>query len=180
MIPIISLPSRIIKLLEANVAPSEVAAGICLGLFMGFTPLNGPMAILLFICFLVFKVNRLSAMLSLPFFKLLYVLGLSGLADMVGGLLLIDIQPLTFFWKVVTGLPVIAYLGLNNTLITGGLVVSAILAVPLYFASVKGVVVIREKYADKIKGSKIAAFMKKIPLIGKISSLIAKMKGGAA
>jgi len=58
-----------------------VARGVCLGLFLGFIPLNGPMALLLFIFFFLFNINRSSTAVTLPLFKLLYVLGASNLAD---------------------------------------------------------------------------------------------------
>jgi len=119
MIPFLNLPVKIVKLFSANTSSSEVAAGICLGMFMGFIPLNGPMAILLFVMFFVFKINRLAAMLVLPIFKLLYLLGVSSLADVVGGYLLISAAYLTYVWRVLTHMPIIALLDINNTLVVG-------------------------------------------------------------
>ena len=178
MIPIISLPSKIIKLLEANISPGEVAAGICLSMFLGFTPLNGPLAILLIICFFLFKINRLSCMLILPIFKLFYILGVSNLADFVGGVLLIKIDFLKGFWNIVTGLPLLAYLDFNYTLVTGGLVISMLLCIPVYIGSVKATILMREKYGEKIKNLKIVKFVKKLPIIKQVLGSIGRLRGG--
>ncbi|MFC1576949.1 TIGR03546 family protein [Candidatus Omnitrophota bacterium] len=178
MIPFVNLPVKIVRLFTSNVSPSEVAAGVCLGMFMGFVPLNGPMAIVLLVCLFVFKINRLAAMLVLPFFKLLYVLGISSLTDAAGGLLLINAGFLAPVWRILTHIPILALLDLNNTLVAGGLALSAALCFPVYVLSKKGIVVLREKYFDKIKNSKIVKWFLKIPIIGKLMTLSGRLKGG--
>ena len=177
MIPFINLPVKIVKLFTSNVSPSEVAAGVCLGLFMGFIPLNGPMAILLLVMFFVFKINRLATMLVLPVFKLFYVLGVSGLADILGGFVLINADFLAPAWNIITNFPVIALLDINNTLVAGGLLISFILCYPVYIGSKKGIVVLRAKYFDKVKHSPFVKGFLKIPVISKISSFIGRVKG---
>lgn len=177
MIPFINLPVKIVKLFTSNVSPSEVASGVCLGMFLGFVPLNGPMALFLFICLLLFKINRLASILVLPVFKLFYVLGVSYLADGLGGILLINLEPLTAFWNFFVSLPIIAYLDINNTLVAGGLTISLVLCYPVYLGSKKGLVLLREKYFDKIKDSKFINWFKKLPLIGKLADLVLKVVG---
>ncbi|MDD4202585.1 MAG: DUF2062 domain-containing protein, partial [Candidatus Omnitrophica bacterium] len=138
MLPFINLPMKIIKLFDSNVSAQEIALGVCMGMFMGFIPLKGVLGILLVICFLIFKINRLTTMLVLPIFKLIYLLGLYHFTDAIGGWLLIDIKPLMSFWNIIAGLPLIAFLDINNTLVTGGLVLSALLFAPVYLLSKKG------------------------------------------
>jgi uncharacterized protein (TIGR03546 family) len=177
MVPFINLPFRIVRLFTSNVSPSEVAAGVCMGMFVGFIPLNGPMAIMLIICLFTFKINRLSAMLVLPIFKLFYILGVSSLADKLGGFILIDINVLTSVWSFITHLPVLALLDINNTLVAGGLLLSIILSFPIYVVAKKVIVILRTKYFDKIKGSKFVKWFVKAPIIGKIITLAGKAKG---
>ena len=177
MIPFLGLPVKIVKLFTSNVSPSEVAAGVCLGMCMGFVPLNGPMAILLFVCFFVFKINRLAAMLVLPIFKIFYVLGVSSLADMLGGFVLINMDFLTPIWTFLTHLPIIALLEVNNTLVAGGLLISIILGFPVYVGAKKGIVVLREKYFDKIKNSKFVKGFLKLPIVSQVSAFVSKVKG---
>ncbi|MFH1996745.1 MAG: DUF2062 domain-containing protein [Candidatus Omnitrophota bacterium] len=177
MIPFINLPVKIVRLFTSNVSPSEVAAGVCLGMFMGFIPLNGPMAVALLICFFVFKINRLAAMLVLPLFKLFYMLGMYKLTGALGDVLLIKAEILAPVWGLVTRLPVLALLDLNNTLVAGGAALSSALSLPVYIASRKGIVVLREKYFDKMKDSKIVKWFLKAPIIGKLISLSSRAKG---
>ncbi|MFC1576032.1 TIGR03546 family protein [Candidatus Omnitrophota bacterium] len=177
MIPIISLPARVIKLLESNVSPAEIAGGVCLGMFMGFIPLNGPMAIVLILFFLIVKFNRLSTILTLPLFKLLYVLGVSSLTNSIGEYLLINAEYLTFFWRFLTGLPIVAYLDLNNTLIAGGFALSAVLCVPVFLVSKKCAALIKTKYGEKIKNLKFVKWVKKLPIVNAIGKVVARLKG---
>lgn len=176
MIPFVKLPVKIVRLFDSNTSPSEVAAGMCMGMFMGFIPLNGPMAIVLFLFFLLFKINRLAAMLILPLFKLLYIAGIYKLTDRLGGLLLIDMDFLTVFWGWITHLPVLALLQINNTLVAGGLALSFILAIPVYIAGKKGFLLLRDRYFIKIKESKLVKFIKKMPLVSKLTGLIEKAR----
>ena len=177
MIPFINLPVRIVRLFTSNVSPNEVAAGVCMGMFMGFIPLNGPMAIVLFICLFAFKINRLAAMLALPLFKLFYIVGVSNLTDTAGGFLLINVDILTPAWSIITHLPILALLDINNTLVAGGLIVSIVLSPLVYIISRKGIIVLRAKYFDKIKGSKLVKWFLKVPIIGKILTLAGSAKG---
>ena len=118
-------------------------------------------------------------MLVLPLFKLLYLVGISSLADLLGGVLLINATFLTSFWRIVTHMPILALLDLNNTLVSGGFLLSTLLCFPVYIGSKKGIVVLREKYFDKIKNSKFVQWFKKLPIISKLLSLIGRLRGGS-
>ncbi len=171
MLTIFNLPKKLVKLLSSNVSPDEIAAGFCLGIFFGFIPLNGSMTIFLVIGFFVFKINRLATLLILPLFKLLYVLGISALTDKLGGYLLLDLNWLTSFWEIIVGLPVFALMDLNNTLVCGGLALSVVLSLPVFFISRKAVIVFRGKYLENMKNSKAYKLLMKIPLVKKILAI---------
>ena len=177
MFSFLNFPAKLIRLLEANVSPGEVAAGVCLGMFMGFVPLNGPMAVFLAVFFLVFKLNRISTLVTLPFFKFFYFLGLWRVTDIIGGYLLVDAEYLNYFWRVVTGLPILAYADLNNTLVAGGLVLSAVLCVPVYLLARKGAGVLQAKYAEKMKDTKFMKTVKKFMPFLFLDTLADKVKG---
>jgi len=180
MLSFINIPVKVIGLLEANVSPREVAAGVCLGVFLGFTPLNGPMALLLAILFFLFKLNRLSTLLTLPLFKALYLAGGAALADAVGTALLVDLTPLNGFWRVATHLPVVALLDVNNTIVAGGLAISAVLFLPVYFTAAKLTVVARRAYNTKIKKTKAGTAVEGLKAvhstITKIDKIRSKLK----
>jgi uncharacterized protein (TIGR03546 family) len=156
MFSFINIPARVITILELNLTPRQIAGGVCLGMFMGFVPLNGPAAILLFIFFFLFKINRHTTVITLPIFKLFYVFGVSAITEKLGGYLLIDADFLSGFWSFVTGLPVIALLDLNNTLIAGGFAFSAVLCVPVYFISKFIYTSFLEKNIRKLQNYKFA------------------------
>ena len=172
MLSFLNLPVKIIGLLESNVSDKEIAFGVCLALFTGFTPLNGPMAVLFAIFFFFFKLNRVSMLMTLPLFKICYLAGGSILADKIGSYLLIDAGYLNGFWTFLTNLPIIAYLDLNNTIINGGIVISLILSVPVYFISKKIAAKLREKYFAKLKDSKFAKGVLGLKIIQKTISKV--------
>ena len=73
-------------------------------------------------------------------------------------------------------LPIIAFLGLNNTLVTGGVVFSILLIIPVFFIARKGFVLLRDKYFVIIKESKFVKFIKKLPLVKKAVQLVGKAR----
>lgn len=162
MFSFFKLPARIIGILEANISPREIAFGVCLGMFFGFTPLNGTTAFLLAICFFVFKVNRMATVLTLPVFKTLYILGMSKMADGLGTYLLEKADYLYGFWRIITNLPIIAYVDINRTTVAGGLVLSALLSIPVYFISKRLSAVILARYKEKMQETAFSKWIKKI------------------
>lgn len=194
MLSFINIPARIIGILEANITPREIAFGVCLGIFLGFTPLNGTTAILLALFFFIFKVNRTATLLTLPVFKTLYLLGVSKLTDATGSYLLEKADYLTGLWRIVTNFPVIAYLDVNRTTVAGGLLISAILSAPVYFIAKIIAAPLLAKYSEKMKNSAFSKWINrfkvvnkaanvtitvKLALFGKIRSAIMKPKAAA-
>jgi len=162
----LNLPMKILNILEGNISPREIAAGACLGVFLGFTPFNGPMAFILVAFFFIFKLNRVATLLTLPLFKSVYFSGMYKLADAVGTYVLDKADYLAGFWRQVTHSPVVAYLDINNTLIAGGLIISIVLSVPVYFIVKKISIFLKAKYSQKIKNSPLAKWMPGIKLSG--------------
>ncbi|MFA5146741.1 MAG: DUF2062 domain-containing protein [Candidatus Omnitrophota bacterium] len=166
MLSFINIPAKVIGILEANISPREIAAGVCLAVFLGFVPLNGPMALLLAVFFFVFRINRVATLLTLPLFKTLYILGASRLTDAAGTAILEKAQWLDGFFRWLTHLPVIAYLDLNNTLIAGGLAVSLAFSIPAYFVSKKASAVLISAYSARMKDSAFAKWASGIKMAG--------------
>jgi len=172
MLSFIKLPVTILGLLEANTSPREVAFGVCLGLFLGLIPLNGPMAMLLVLFFFVFKINRISTILVLPFIKGAYCAGLVNFTERLGAYLLMDTNSFSRLWGWILGLPVLALLDLNNTLVAGGLITAAALSAPLYFISKITIMAVRRKYSSALQNSKIAKALTSLKLINKVDTAI--------
>ena len=177
MIPFISIPAKIIKLLEANVSPKEVAAGVCLGMFMGFIPLNGWMTLVLILFFLFFKLNRISTLLTLPIFKLFYFLGAYKIADFFGGIVLIKASFLEGFLRYITNFPLLTFLDLNNTLVIGGIILSCILIVPVFYGATIFARKMQTVYGENFKEIKFIKWIKNFPIVSKAGSFISKLRG---
>ena len=152
-----NLPLQIVNIIHSNLSPRRIAAGVCLGMWLGFVPWNGPMALFLAVCLLVFNFNKTAAFLALPFFKAIYLLGVNKLADIVGTYLLIDLTFLNGFWRFVTHLPVIAWLDINYTCVAGGLAISLVLTAPVFWIARWCMRIYRNQYHEKVENT---AFMK--------------------
>lgn len=172
MLSFLNVPAKIIGILEANITPREIAFGVCLGMFLGFTPLNGTTALLLALFFFIFKVNRMATLLTLPIFKTLYLLGVSKIGDAAGLYLLEKANYLAWFWRIVTNCPVIAYLDVNRTTVAGGLFLSAVLSVPVYFIAKNISAPILAKYSEKIKDSAFSKWVQRFKAVTKVSNII--------
>ncbi|MDP2929836.1 MAG: DUF2062 domain-containing protein [Candidatus Omnitrophota bacterium] len=166
MLSFVNLPAKLVNIVEGNISPREIALGVCFGAFLGFIPLNGPMALLLAIFFFLFRINRIATLLTLPVFKSVYLLGMYRLADAAGTYILEKVDYLAGFWRWITRLPIIAYLDVNNTLVTGGLIMATALSMPIYFIAKRLIIFLSAKYSDKIKNSALAKLVPGIKLMG--------------
>lgn len=154
----------LIRTLQSNASPSEIAGGAVMALYFGLTPLNHTHVIFLVLAFFLFKINRGATLLLLPFVKLAYYLGLAVVADKMGYFLLVESKSFTPFWGWVTQAPVLAYLDLNYTLVVGGIVLAAILTAPLYALIVMGVNAYRARYRDAVSRWQIVKWAQNLSL----------------
>ncbi|MBU2102224.1 MAG: DUF2062 domain-containing protein [Candidatus Omnitrophota bacterium] len=161
-----AITARVISFLEGGISRRSIAWGVCLAMFLGFVPLAGPMTILLTIVFFIFKFNRISTIITLPLFKVLYLSGIYRVTEALGSYLLIKAGVLTNFWEWFLGLPVIALLDINNTLVAGGFAFSFLLCAPVYWLSKRAAGYLQARYAKKIAGSRFGKWVNrcKLPL----------------
>lgn len=163
------IPAQFLSfLLGLRITSNEVALGVCLGMFFGFVPLNKVMALFLLLLFMVIRLNRLATLITLPFFKLLYILFVSNITGRIGEYLLIFAKYLTNFWSWFTSLPIIALLDFNNTLVCGGIVFSLILSPLVYFVSRKLYTIYVEKYVRRFRQSRFMKMIMKNNLVNKV------------
>lgn len=159
--PVINL----IKALQSNVSPGEIAAGAAMGVFFGFTPMNRTHVIFLVLAFFLFRINRAACVLTIPLYKLAYYLGVVNLADGLGNYLLLRADFLTPFWTWITNAPVLAYLELNHTLVLGGLIISLLLSLPVYVLCVQLVLEYRARLRTKMANWKVVQWAQKLTLV---------------
>jgi uncharacterized protein (TIGR03546 family) len=136
---ILKLIQTLIRALNSEATPVQVAAGFALGSALGLTPLLSLHNLVIVAAVALFRVTVPGAVLGwlvmVPFGFLL-----DQLFDAVGRLLLVDAAGLTPLWTSISNTPILALANLNNTVVLGSLVVWAVLTIPLYFLVKVGVV----------------------------------------
>lgn len=160
----------LIRNLQSNASPTEVASGAVLSLYIGFTPWSGSHQLFLFLLFFFLKINRTAALLLLPLMKLIYLLGLSYLADTAGFYLLTEVPALAGFWSWVTHAPVLAYLNLNQTVVLGGFVIALVLSVPFYFLMCWLIGLYRRSLGQKVARWKVTRWLNGLGIVKWISA----------
>ena len=160
----------LVKTLQSNTSPAEIASGAALALFFGLTPLNHPHVAVLILLFFFFKINRGMTTLLFPLVKLVYVLGAVYLADRAGYFLLVKLEFLSSFWETAVHAPVLAYLDLNHTLVTGGLAIAAVAAPVVYLAVYQGVLAYRIAWKGKVDQLGLVRWIKHLSITQRLMS----------
>lgn len=163
---------KLLKALSSNTSPSEIANAVAMGILLGFMPKSNILWIFLCVFVLFMRLQRATYLIFMAIGSLFAPL-LDPLFDVIGTWILTR-QCLYPFYRWLLNIPFIAFTKFNNTIVMGSLFSSLILYAPLYFLFRFLVLLWRKYLADSVRKSKIVTFMKQIPLIGKISSLVAK------
>jgi hypothetical protein len=103
-------------------------------------------------------------------------MGIYHITDLLGGMLLIQASFLKGFWEFLTDLPVVAFLGLNNTLVTGGIILSAIFTWPVFQVSRVAARKIQGVYGEKIKKLPFVKWIRNLPIVQKTAAFISKLR----
>lgn len=120
----------IFTILQSENSPWQVAGGVAIGLFMGFSPFNGPQNYLLMLLLFFTNVNVASATLATALFSGVAAL-LDPVAHKLGYSLLVSNESLTPFWTALYNLPIVPFTRFNNTVVLGSFVLALILVVPV-------------------------------------------------
>ncbi len=155
---LIKLIKKLLKALNANAAPSEIALGIVLGSIIGLTPSFALHNLIVIILIVILKVNVSAAVFSSMLFAVIGY-GMDPIADIIGSKLLLN-PGLAGLWTSLYNIPVIPLTRFNNTVVLGSLIISIVMIIPLYIFSIKFVVIYREKLRDKIEKLKIVKLLK--------------------
>jgi uncharacterized protein (TIGR03546 family) len=160
---IIKLVQGLVKALNSEGTPGQVAAGMAVGACLGLTPLMSLHNLLVVLAILFFRVSVPGAMLGWLIFTPVGFL-LDPIFDQVGRALLMDAGGLREVWATAYNTPVIALANPTNTIVVGSVVGWMVLAVPIFFLARFGVAryrtIIHARYRDArifkaVRGSKI-------------------------
>lgn len=150
----IKLLRSLIKALNSEGTPGQVAAGMALGAVLGLTPLMNLHNLVIFSLIVILNVSFPGAMLGWAVFTPVGFL-LDPVFDAVGRYLLVDTAGLHGFWTAMMNTPVVALANLNNTVVLGSFVVWLAAAVPLYFAARYGIARYRATVYERLKQSRL-------------------------
>ncbi|MDA3792542.1 MAG: TIGR03546 family protein [Elusimicrobia bacterium] len=152
------LIKKLIKALNADAEPGELAGGVILGLMLGLTPAFALHNLIVIGLIIILNVNISAAIFSSILFGIigLFIDPLSGI---IGEKLLLS-GALQNFWTAAYNIPVIPLTGFNNTVVLGSFMISLILMVPLFILSKKFIVLYREKFASRVEKFKIVKLLK--------------------
>ena len=136
--------AKLLKALNSETAPAQIALGACFGFVMGLTPLFSLHNLLLLFLVLVLRANLSAFLASLALFSgLAYVV--DPLFDRVG-LGLLTSSMLEGLWTSLYNTTLGRLGRFNNTITLGSLVCALLLVVPFFMASTRLI----EKYREHV------------------------------
>ncbi len=170
MVVIAILIKRLVKILKSESRPGQIALGFVTGMTLGFISLKTLIALPLVIFVILVRVNIASVLFSYLLFRLISYF-IYPVLNRIGYFFLVELDSLRPLWTKLYSIDLVPYTRFNNTLIFGSLVISVLLAIPLYIAVKKLVIGYREKYEEKIKKWKIVKIFSGSRLIKWVSGL---------
>jgi len=142
----------LLKLLNSDADPAPLAAGLALGLVLGFSPfLSLQTFLVLILCFFL-RIQLGGALLSAFFFKFVAYL-LDPVSDLLGREIL-EAQGLRQVFVTLYNMPIIPLTRFNNSIVMGSGAVGFLLAIPAYFLFSKLILRYRATVVAKLKGTK--------------------------
>ena len=131
---LLKLLQLLVRALNSDGTPGQVAAGLTLGAALGLTPLMNLHNLVIVAVVTIANVSFPGAMLGWVLFVPLGF-ALDPLFDSLGRRLLVDLPGLAPVWTAVDNTPVLSLANLNNSIVLGSLLAWLVLAFPLYFAA---------------------------------------------
>ncbi len=144
---------QMIKLLHSENGTHQLAIGLTLGTFLGFSPFLSLQTILIFFIILVFNVQVGAAFLSAFFFKFVAFL-IDPAADWLGKRTL-ENPSLVPLWTDLFNMPIVPYTRFNNSIVMGSFVFALIISPIVYLVFYKLVKQYRTKVVEKFEKSKL-------------------------
>ena len=163
---------KLLKALNSNSHPGEIAHAVCLGMLLGFLPKNNIFWYVITVFVLFMRINKGALVLCTLGFSLLAPL-FDSFFDSVGYwfLTLPSLEPT--FAKLLD-IPFVSFTKFNNTIASGSLLCGLILYIPLYILARLFIWLMRNKLVPIMRKTKVIIVLSKVPLVQKVSALIAE------
>ena len=153
-----TLSAKLLKALNSDYSPSQIAVAICLGMMMGLTPLTALHNVFVLFMVLVFRVNLGIFLISLTAFS-----GVAYLVDPFSELIGYEILTLSLFepvWVALYQSSVFRLLQYNNTLVMGSLLLALVFSPALYWMTKFLVTQYRQQFMSLVRRSRLSAWLK--------------------
>ena len=155
----LKLLGNLIKVLRAGDSPPLIAAGLTMGFVVGLTPALTLQSLLLLLVAVLTKVN-----LSAFFFGLFLFSFCAFLFDPwfhhLGFVLLNNVGALEGLWTALYNAPLAPFTRFYNTVVAGSLTMALLLAAPVYLLTVRGVVLYRERWEQRILNWRLVRYIR--------------------
>ena len=150
---LLRLLQKLVRTLNSDGTPGQVAAGIALGAAFGLTPLLNLHNLVIFAVVFLFNVSFPAAILGWIVFAPVGFL-LDRVFDSIGTALLTT-PWLGSTWTGLYNVPIIPLTNFNNTVVLGSLLGWIVLALPIYLLARWGVGRYREKVLPKLQRTRL-------------------------
>jgi uncharacterized protein (TIGR03546 family) len=154
MLALLKLLQQLVRTLNSEGTPTQVAAGLALGSALGLTPLMNLHNLAVLALIMVTNVSVPGAMLG---WALAVPAGfaLDPVFDLIGRKLLLETPSLRPLWTALYNLPALPLTNFNNTVVLGSVIAWLLLALPIFFAARWGVARYRASLYPRLAQTRI-------------------------
>ncbi len=156
---LLRLLQRLVKTLNSDGTPGQVALGIAIGSALGLTPLVNLHNLLIIGAVFLFNVSFPAAMLGWIAFAPIGFL-FDPWFDAIGNAFLADATSLVPLWTTLYNVPVVPLSNYNNTVVLGSLVGWVVLFAPIFFVARLGVARYRTHVLPRLLNTRIFKFIR--------------------
>ena len=150
---IVRLLQKLVRALNSDGTPGQVAAGVTLGAAIGLTPLMSLHNLLFVTVIFLTNVSIPGALLGWVVFGGV-AFALDPAFDRIGTALLLTEGGLQSLWAAIYNAPVLAFTNLTNSVVLGSLVGWLVLALPIFFGARWAIARYREKVYARYKDAR--------------------------
>lgn len=141
------------KMLNSETGTNQLAAGLALGLVMGFSPFLSIQTFFLFLLVFIFRIQMGATFIAAFFFKFAAFL-LDPVTDIVGRKVL-ETESLRPLFVSMYNMPLVPLTRFNNSIVMGSAVVGFALAIPAFFVFKALVIKYRSTVVARFKQTKM-------------------------
>lgn len=120
-----------LKLLNSDTGTYQIASGLTIGMFLGFSPFLSLQTLLVIFVLFFFRIQFGAAFVAAFFFKFIAFL-VDPMADILGRKVL-EADSLRPLWVTLYNMPIVPFTRFNNSIVMGSFIVALIFSIPVFF-----------------------------------------------